>query len=310
MADADTTRSQLAFREEAAFNEAIPGTPTLQILRITKHSIAHKNNTIVSNELRADRARSDLLLVGQEVTGGFSFEFSSDTFDKFLESSLGGAFTVGVLKSGVAGLRSFQFEDQALDIAQFLYFRGCSVNDLNLNISSKQIVTGDVSFMGTIGRIASATAATTTVAATVTPVMAAGINIASVLVNGAAIGIGVKDIKLSIKNNLRARDDVASLVSRKYGRGDLDITGTIQAYFADASIWSLFVANTALSLSFVLTDGVTGGKSYTVLLPRIKLPDDMPDLSGMNADRMENIQFRALLDPTEACQMKVTKATL
>lgn len=312
MADADTSSSRLAFREETAFGEAIPATPTLQLLRVTKHNLAHKNLTLESQELRGDRMLDDRLLVGQQVTGGFSFEFSGDTFDKFLEAILGGTFDVGtgVLKNGIAPGRSFQFEDQALDISQFIYFRGWSPNELNLDIASRQMVTGDINGMGTVGAINSATAATTTVAKTVTPVMAAGFGVSAILVNGAAIGIGVRGIKLGIRGNLRERDVVDSLVTRKHGRGDIAISGSISAYFANAALWNLFKNNTALSFAFTISDNTTGGKAYDFLLPRIKLSDDTPEVPGKNADRPENISWSAYADPTEGAEIKITKRTL
>lgn len=310
MADGDTSSSQLAFREETVFGEAIPATPTLQVLRVTKHNLAHKNITLQSDELRGDRMVDDRLLVGQQVTGGFSFELSGGTFDKFLEAILGGVFTSGVLKNGIAAGRSFQFEDQALDISQFIYFRGWSPNELNLDITSRQKITGDINGMGTVGAIANTTAATTLTAKTTTPVMAAGFGVSAILVNGAAIGIGVKGIKLNIRGNLRERDVVDSLVTRKHGRGDLEITGSISAYFANSALWTLFKNNTALSFAFTMSDGVpTTGVAYDVLLPRIKLSDDTPEVPGKNADRPENISFMALADPTEGAEIKITKRT-
>jgi hypothetical protein len=282
----------------------------MQLLRITKHTLKHNNITIVSDELRSDRARAALLKVGDQVDGNVSFEFSADTFDKFLECAVTGAFSSGVLKSGAAALRSFAFEDGALDIGQFIYLFGCNVGDLNLNVTARQIITGDFSLLGTVGQIASATAATTTVARTTTPVMAAGVNVASMILNGAALGVGIKELKLNIKGNLRTREVIDSTRMKQPGRGDNDITGTMTGYWQDASLWSLFKANTPFALGWTFTDVVSTGKKYDFVIPKCYFTGDVPDLTGINNDRMENVEFRAVIDPVTSCQLQVTKSTI
>jgi hypothetical protein len=107
---------------------------------------------------------------------------------------------------------------------------------------------------------------------------------------------------------LRARTVVDSLVSRAPGRGDLDITGSMDLYFSTAAMYNYYLANSALALTFTLTDNV--GYSYDIVLPRIKASDDNAgQISGKNTDIMETFTFRALFDSVTGTQMQITRAT-
>lgn len=299
--------------------EAIPVHNPMTQLDITKENFQPTNQTVDSNIIRPDGAIVEQYLVGQSVTGGFSFEMAGVAFDAFIQGVLRGTFDAGtgLLTSGVVATPSFQFEKQFLDIAQFLYLRGCSVSDLSLTVASRAIVTGDVTFMGTVGAIfqstkASASADNMTPAITNSagnPSFTSGPGVANILVNGSPIGVGVKQIKLDVKNNLREREVVDSLWSRKHGRGDLDITGSLDLYFTNAALYNYFLANTALSLSFSLSDQT--GFTYLVSLPKIKASsDNAGQIGGKNQDIMETFSFRALYDPTTTGQIQVTKSTI
>jgi hypothetical protein len=311
--DADSSRSQLLFRQEAAFNEALPVNPAMSALRFTKENFKHANATVVSNEIRADRMRSDSLLVGQSVNGGFSFELSGTTYDTFLAAFLSGAWVANVLKNGVVAPTSFQFERGLLDVGQYFAFRGCNPADLNLTFPSQEKVVGDMSFMGTLGAIASTSMLGTGVLTpvTTTQVMTSGPGINTINLNGSAIGVGVREIKLAVRNNLRARPVVDSLVTRAPGRGVLDITGSVTVYFATAALYAFFLAHSSFALAFRVSDGIpTTGKFFDFVLPKCKMPDDTVEVTGVDADIIETFQFRALYDATLGCEIQITRGTL
>ena len=88
---ADSSRAQLLISPEAVFAE-VPSSPVMQSLRFLKESLTHKNTTVVSDEIRADRLRSDLLLVGVDTAGAIDGEFSPITYDSLIEAALGGTW--------------------------------------------------------------------------------------------------------------------------------------------------------------------------------------------------------------------------
>lgn len=86
----DTNRVGVAVRRvagQSAFPVTLGG--NLQNLRITgAPSLAFTPSTIVSDEIRPDRQRSDLIPVGAEAGGEVSFEYSYGAVDELIESSL------------------------------------------------------------------------------------------------------------------------------------------------------------------------------------------------------------------------------
>jgi hypothetical protein len=314
MPDADTTRVALLYRQQATYAEAMPSNPPMKALRFTRDNFKYNKSTIVSNEIRADGMRSDMPQVGVDQQGGFSFELSGDTYDDFLAPALRGAWATNVLKNGTQNIVGFDFERQNLDITQFLLFRDMVVNNLNIVVTSQQAVTGDISFMGRRGARAgtSVRGTGTLTAVNANPIMSAGPGIQNVFVGGAPIGVGVREIRLAINNNLRARPVVDDIYSRAPGRGALDVTATINTYFGAGALYDAYIAHGSLALSFRISDngGVGVGKAYDFLLPLCKIADDTIETPGLEQDVPENLTFRALYDPVTGAEIQITRVTL
>jgi len=77
----------LSFIKELIAGET-PVSPALQLLRITGESLQSSNSTTMSEELRDDRATSDLVLTDQSNAGDINCEFSSVAFDELLEGAM------------------------------------------------------------------------------------------------------------------------------------------------------------------------------------------------------------------------------
>ncbi len=219
---------------------------------------------------------------------------------------LSGSWTANVLKNAVANPVYYAFERGLLDVGQHFLFKDCSVNEWNLTVPSRQIVTGDFGFIGTVGSVSgtSAIGAGALTPANTLPIMSSGTGINNIQINGSSIGVGVREIRLSVRGNLRGREVVDSLTSREYGRGVLDVTGSVSVYFANAALYTYFVNNTSFSLGFQIGDGT---KSYTFLLPNCKCPDDPIEVSGIDADIVETFNFRALYASSIAAELQITR---
>lgn len=307
MPDADTVRSQLIYRKETTFGEALPTNPPMTALPITAETFKVNNTTLVSDIIRSDGNRAKQYLVGQGINGGFNFEMMDAAFDPFLESLMRGVFTSTVLKNGTTAQTYFQLERGLLDVPMFLTFRDCTPNTLNITAPSRGKVTGDFGFMGTIGAVATTTmrGTGTLTAAPLNPVFTSGPGINNILINAAPIGVGVTSIGLSINQNLRERTVVDSLTSRAFGRGDVTITGKLDMFFSSNALYQIFLANTSFALAFTLSDNVS--KAYDFLLPNCQPSDDQLPISGINADVVENFAFQAYYDNTLGAEMSITK---
>ena len=82
----DSNRTALYFGEEVAWGTL--ATCTFQELRFTGESFAYNITNVTSGEIRSDRQVTDLIQTDADVTGGFNFELSYDSFNALLEGAL------------------------------------------------------------------------------------------------------------------------------------------------------------------------------------------------------------------------------
>jgi hypothetical protein len=288
---------------ESAFAEDPASNPPTTILRFKSETLKHNNVTVVSEEIRADRQRSDLVLVGFDTAGDMNFELSYSNFDWLFEAALCGTWASDILTNGVTN-RSFNIEKGFLDIGQYMQFRGSVINRLLIDGTSRKIVQVTAGIMGS-----TAFAGSTSLGGTTTPtdpsdteVIASGTDITFQAVGGVGPvelnGVHSKEIKLDINNNCRIRDLVTQPQTEDLGRGVMDITGSLNCYFEDLVAYNAFLANGFCQLAFTYADPTTpAGNTYRFTLPRIKLPDANPTIGGVDSDVMQPITFRALDDP-------------
>lgn len=65
-----------------------PNNPAMQLLRFTGESLEASNTTTVSEEIRDDRATSDIILTDQSNKGDIMCEVSGATYDELMEAAL------------------------------------------------------------------------------------------------------------------------------------------------------------------------------------------------------------------------------
>lgn len=84
---ADSNRVQIRYIEESSFG-VTPGSGTTREVRLTSSSLTANKETVVSDELRADRMVSDIVEVSASSGGDINFEWSAGPQDEFLASFL------------------------------------------------------------------------------------------------------------------------------------------------------------------------------------------------------------------------------
>jgi len=82
-----SNQTKLSFIKEVTAGTT-PASPALQLLRFTGESLQGSNETTTSEEIRDDRATSDLVLTDQSVSGDINVELSGVAFDEFFEAAL------------------------------------------------------------------------------------------------------------------------------------------------------------------------------------------------------------------------------
>ena len=276
-----------------------PASPVMVALRHTSCGLVHSKDAFQSNELRDDRQIAALRLGANKVSGPVAFEWSFGEYDPFLEAALCGTWTSDVLKAGTS-LKSFTIERKFGEINQYQKFSGCCVNELSLDIKPNAIVTGSLDIVGKGSSIGG-----TPLDADVTASQgeAAFDSFSGALYEGGTQIAVITGLTLSLKNAMEPQFVVGSADASFVSMGRSTLTGEVSAFFTDTALLSKFRDETETSLRLRL-GGAT--KAYELLLPRIKFTGASNPTDGEGPMKIA-MPFTALLDPTEATNIKLTR---
>lgn len=308
----NASRVQVRYVEESTWGT----TPAsaLKNFRATGFNLKRNQATVVSEEIRSDSQITDIARVGQQVEGEVPFEASYGTIDDLIEGACRSDWAVDTGLSGTESgtdllqngttSKSYTLEAEYADITQFQSFTGCRVNSFNLSIRPGQVITGSFGFMGKANALAGTTVGTgSATAATTTKIFNAVDHVSAVSEGGSSIEIVGLD--LSIANNLRPQAIVGQLALDGIGYGDFNLTGTLEAYFENATLLNKFLNFTASSLRVTLTD--TAGNAYVIDIPNIQYSDGDNPVSGKNTDVIVRMPFQALYDSTSGKTIQITR---
>lgn len=207
---------------------------------------------------------------------------------------------------------SFTFEREHSDAVQYFDYNGMVINTLNITASADNILTGSFDFVGKSATLAQATGGTgSNTAASTNAVMNASSNVGEIF-EGAFASLVTKDtdlyiqeISFSVNNNVRGLRAIGSIANVDIGVGLCEVTGTLNAYFLNQTLYDKYLAGTATGLSFQVIDDA--GNAYIFTFPAIEFETDAVNAGGQNQDVMENISWRAKRDPTTDCQIQICK---
>lgn len=296
---------RVAYVAETVFGTT-PATPSFKTARVTTGGLRTNKQTGTSDERQADRNVRDEFLLGLGAGGNYAAELSYGTFDDWIEAVLCGTWTTNVLKNG-STRRSFTVEE-TLELGatdSFSRFTGAVLGGASLSLTAREKASLSFDWLAQKETLATAIVVGATYAAPNTKaIMTASKSVAALDVAGSTAK--VRSLTLAIANNLRERPEVGSLYSNEFGIGRCDVTGTIEAYFESNALYQSVLDHGSGALSFTIGD-VTAEK-YTILLPKIRFGDGERRVGGNNDDVMVSIPYRAILDDTEACSIKITRA--
>lgn len=198
---------------------------------------------------------------------------------------------VGDFAKNGTSRHSFSIERVHQDITQFFLFKGMMVNGMSLNIGTGAILEGSFDLIGkSLVRAGATGLPASPAAATTGDVMNAVNDVVQILEGGSAVGtLRSKSIKLA--NNLRGQKAIGTLGNAGIGLGDVDVTGDLEAYFENSTLYDKYLANTATSLSFVVTQD---GQAYVVDVPNVKIESCRIAAGSRNQDAVLNMSYRAI----------------
>lgn len=206
------------------------------------------------------------------------------------------------IRNGVTQ-RSYHIQKGFTDINQYMSFRGMRVGTMSIEATAAQIITGSFSFMGKTTVRGDVSFASTSEPTSTTSVMTGSAHIGTIFQDGAAIAAGIRSVTLKVENNLRNSIQIGSLYPYAVGYGFQDVTGDIELYFEDETIYDQLVNHTETELSFPVTDDK--GHVYVFTIPSVLFTEGYPVAGGGNDDSMLPLSYGAIRNATYDCQIQI-----
>jgi len=205
--------------------------------------------------------------------------------------------------------QSASIETGFQDVSQFFTVDGLRCGGIEMEVAAGSIVTGQSTLMGRATKRASTEkltgAAYTALEAPATEVVSATANVGALTVNGVEQATAINSIQFSIEGNLRNQQAIGSKFPVGIAAGRLNLTGTIEAYFADGEMYDRFINHETVSLTFPIID--QDKNTYYFTIPAFKVTSDPIAPGGLDQDVMESLEFSAFRDATTACMVQIDR---
>jgi hypothetical protein len=201
---------------------------------------------------------------------------------------------------------SWAFERFYSDITQGELFNGCKINGFSLKYAAGAMGDGSFPIMGAGYTNAAAQYYTAPTAASTTGVLA-GAN-AGMLVAGSAIAY-IRELSIQLDNGITPVPVIGSNNIQGLVQGVMKVTGSLTAYFQDATMRDYFLNESNVSLVFAAFTGTSLTADFIqVCAPNVKfLNADKPDGAGVIAMPM---QFQALYNGSGGTGISSEQTTL
>lgn len=302
MALATGAQAEIGYIEEVTYGTT-PATPEFVALPVTAITPEVAKEGFQSGDLRSDRQIADFRHGGKSTSLALPFELKHTEFDPLLESALFGTWTTNVLKAGTTR-KSFSMEVGYTDISQYHLYTGLIVNSFNLSVSTDATVNGTFNLVGKDMTPSGTTADTTSGYTAVGP--SRSFDSFSGVINEGGAGIAiVTAIELNVENGLTPAKVIGSTTVNDYFDGRCNVTGTVSAFFENATLLNKFLNETPSDLDFTLTD--PDGATMQFEVPRIIYTGGSAPVSG-EAGITIAMPFQAVYDATEQTALKITRS--
>lgn len=241
-----------------------PVTPTMKVLRAKPSKLDLKKETYTTDEVRSDRAISDVRHGMRKVEGSIDGDFLFTEWDDFIEAALQGTWTADVCKLGT-NLRSFSIEQGFTDIAQFRLFKGMCVSKMKVSCKPGSMAEISFDFIGRDVTTGTSTNATVTTPAGTTSPMS--YNLGTITEGGGSIAY-MTGIEFEVDNGLSHVGVIGSDLTPAVFNGRSSIKGTVTALFKDQVMLNKFLNETESSIVLTLID--PAANQHVITLPRVK----------------------------------------
>lgn len=218
----------------------------------------------------------------------------------------------GDFLSNASTKRSNTIERQYLDHApvSYEYLRGMTLDSLLISLNQQAIVQLTKTYTGKDAVIQTTRfAGATDVASPTYDVMNTTADVGDLSIDGVTV-TGPNFIMAAtfqINNNIRQQTGIGSLGAVGTGNGEFNVTGTLNTYFGDKTIYDKVLANTLTSVSCRVGATDVNKPSYLIDCPSIKYSAGAPGITGKNQDIMITGTYQAFMHATLLFTMSITR---
>lgn len=255
---------------------SIPGNPVFKPIRFVSEGLSPNINQIESAEINQARQRAPSRGGTYSVQGEIAAEVSFGSFDDLIEGAMQGTWTGDVLVIGSVE-RSFAILERHSDIGADYIYRGCRANTMNISAPLGEKAGITFGMIGTKAEPYTIPGGATFSPATTSDMMVT--TNGSFTEGGQAIAYAT-EWNLTLDNGMEAAFSLFQREAYCVTNGIAAVSGTMNAYLKDGSLWAKVLNETETSHTVVLEEGAD---SYTIDLPKVRYTQGQKQTSGPGA---------------------------
>lgn len=279
-----------------------PATPAFTTIRHTACSIGLSKDAVESDEIRGDRQRTQFRHGNKQVAGDVEAELIYGEYDGLLEAAMCGTWSTDVLKAGTTR-RSFTFERTFQDITQYLRYKGCEIGGFNLKLSPNKMVSLGFSVVGQDQDAPAGTAIAGSSYSSLSSTAQFDSFNAVITEGGGAIAV-ITEAEIKLENGIEPQFVIGSALTTRPAIGRSLVSGSITAYFENATLLNKFLNETESALDITLTD--PAGNTLQFTIGALKYTSGQPDVGGEGSVTI-SMDFEAYYDTSDASNIVITR---
>lgn len=194
-------------------------------------------------------------------------------------------------------------EYKDLDPVVFALFTGMCLGEMSLDVPADGRITGSFTLLGSKEVTKTASEGTGHIVATTTNIVTGANHVDDIFENKQEAKI--LSFSMSINNNLRTRLQVGTLGAVSVGSGSILVTGSLELYLPDATLFDKYLNQTPSSFAIGVTDG--NGNGYIIEIPTMRITDGTRPAGGLNTDVVGTFEWQAYMNPDEQISIRITR---
>lgn len=186
------------------------------------------------------------------------------------------------------------------------YYRGMRISSMNFNFATGSILNGSFSLKGLTEetRTTVLTGETADTAVQEYTIMNSVSSVGTIYLEGVTLGTcSFSSLDLTYDNQIESAKSIGTLGACDTASYSVMITGNVEVYFKDLSLYNKFKNAESFGVSIVLSDG--DANAIGINMPKCKFESLDTPVSGKDAFLMQSGSFKALRDATEDYMFKL-----